>query len=242
MIDTNNEYSEEKYVFYLELAIQRNLLLILKVADISVEKFAASLGVTAQTIRNLSAYETFISRTQFISIMSMLEMERRKGVNKEAVDTLLSTLFHSKLYKKYGNNFQSFSKDNIFGKDRKLSKKNSLFSTGVLATLGAFGIAANPLAAAAGAVGAAGITVSSALKKIDSSQNQLYQDIKQIEESNDKDTFSWMNHLYNVRDSLQNYKKYNDFIEELKGCKSTEEKGKLFDEYIAYLLIDLSKN
>lgn len=232
MVDLSQEYSEEKYVFYLELVIQRNLLLLLKVADISVEKFATSLGITAQTIRNLSAYDTFISRTQFISIMSMFEIERRKGPNKEAVDTLLSSLLHADIYKKYSDNFLKFSKEHIFGKDRKLSKKN--YEMGIFAALAAFGVA--------GVVGAAvGFSISTILANANQ-KNELYEDIKRLEEANDKVSFLWMNSLYNVKDTLQSYKKYNDFIDELKKCNSLEEKGDKFDEYIASLLKDLCKD
>ena len=137
---------------------------------------------------------------------------------------------------KYGENFfdsfLKFSKEHIFGKDRKLSKKN--YEMGIFAALAAFGVA--------GVVGAAvGFSISTILANANQ-KNELYEDIKRLEEANDKVSFLWMNSLYNVKDTLQSYKKYNDFIDELKKCNSLEEKGDKFDEYIASLLKDLCKD
>lgn len=248
MVDFNKEYNqeylEEKYVFYLELVIQRNLLLLLKVADVSIEKFASSLGLTAQTIRNLSAYDNFISRTHFISIMSMIEMERRNGINKEAVDTLLNAFLDVEFYKKYSSKIIDFSKETIFKRNRKLSKRNTKFASGIFAAIGAFGVVANPLLlgfpikVAVGGAAAA----SAVLRKISKEENELYKDIKKIENTKKKEPFSWMINLYNVKDSLQDNKYYCNFIKSLKELNSSEEKGELFDEYIDSLLKDLCEN
>ncbi len=236
---------DEKYVFYLELVIQRNLLLLLKIADISVEKFAASLGVTAQTIRNLSAYETFISRTQFISIMSMFEMERREGINKESVDAFLGILLNVRLFEKYSNNIIKFSEKNIFPEKRKLTKRN--IPAGRFAVIGAlvgisFVISA-PIAPVAAGIAVStdyrGRAVSRVLDSIDSKEkDKLNNDFDNLKKSNKKDSFVWMKSLYNVKDSLQSSIDYKNFIEEFKKCES-DDKGKLFDKYIKTLLNEL---
>ncbi|GEM_PF-5123073 len=258
MVDFNKEYNqeylEEKYVFYLELVIQRNLLLLLKVADVSIDKFASSLGLRAQTIRNLSAYDTFISRTQFISIMAIFEMERQNGINKEAIDTLLNAFLDVEFYKKYSSKIINFSKETIFKRNRKLSKKNTEFASGIFAAIGAFGVGAvagalaTPLLPIKLAVGAT-VTASAAVRKISREiskekaareiADELYKDIKKIENTKRKDPFSWMISLYNVKDSLQNNKYYCNFKNTLKELNTPEEKGALFDEYIDSLLKDL---
>ena len=178
----------------------------------------------------------------------MLEMERRNGKNKESLDLFLNTLLNVQIYKKYSTHFQAYSRENISNRARKLSKKNSenlALATGSGAVIAAFAATTMiPIIGIPLGIGLVSGTLTGAVNaalnaKQKKEMQELINDIKSVEQSDNKNSFFWMQALYKVRESIQDNKFYRSFQKSLKEVKDYKEKEALFDDYIDLLLKDL---
>lgn len=244
--------NEEKFL-YLELIIQRNLSSLLKTADISVENFAESLGVTDQTIRNLMSYETFISRMQFLSIMILFEQERKEEQN-DSLDLFLNILLDPKKYKK----FMGVSKSIISNeKNNKKPKAPSIITAGVIATMATVCLPGSAiLGPVIGKLVGTLAATSTIFLTTHSASQELLKELKETDNINS--ALDWKSIFHNVKYTLtkkekkkekkEEEKKTQDiFIKQLKDLVKQEktkkedlipQKENLFDETIARLLED----
>lgn len=202
---------EENYIFYLQLVLQKNLLQILKVAKLSVDQFAESLGVTDQTIRNLCSFETRLSSMQFISILTMLELERKYNSNNKDLDFFLNTLLNPENYKK----MSILSEQKELNPENKKSKKKAVITAGLISTITMLGGAGVLIPA---------FLIGSAIKK---------------EESSEENEIGWLEKFYKTRFSLLQNSNYIDFKNSFKNADSKTEKEALVDKYINDLLVEL---
>ncbi len=202
---------EENYIFYLQLVLQKNLLQILKVAKLSVDQFAESLGVTDQTIRNLCSFETRLSSMQFISILTMLELERKYNSNNKDLDFFLNTLLNPENYKK----MSILSEQKELNPENKKSRKKAVITAGLISTITMLGGAGVLIPA---------FLIGSAIKK---------------EESLEKNEIGWLEKFYQTRFSLLQNSNYINFKNSFKNVDSKTEKEALVDKYINDLLVEL---
>lgn len=202
---------EENYIFYLQLVLQKNLLQILKVAKLSVDQFAESLGVTDQTIRNLCSFETRLSSMQFISILTMLELERKYNSNNKDLDFFLNILLNPENYKK----MSILSEQKELNPENKKSRKKAVITAGLISTITMLGGAGVLIPA---------FLIGSAIKK---------------EESSEENEIGWLEKFYQTRFSLLQNSNYINFKNSFKNADSKTEKEALVDKYINDLLVEL---
>ena len=91
-----NEYKKSHVELkYDMLMLQKYLLLILKICNISAEELANKIGVTDHLIRNFMSdpVRAIMPRTTFISIMSIFEIEMKRNENGYILRQLLQSLF-----------------------------------------------------------------------------------------------------------------------------------------------------
>ena len=91
-----NEYKKSHIELkYDMLVLQKYLLLILKICNISAEELANKIGVTDHLIRNFMSdpVRAIMPRTTFISIMSILEIEMKRNENGYLLRLLLQSIF-----------------------------------------------------------------------------------------------------------------------------------------------------
>lgn len=91
MQEYKNSHIELKFKM---LALQKYLVLILKICGISAEELADQIGVTDHLIRNFMSnpVRAVMPRSTFISIMSILEIEKKRNKNGFILRVILNSI------------------------------------------------------------------------------------------------------------------------------------------------------
>lgn len=97
MQEYKNSHIELKFKM---LALQKYLVLILKICGISAEELAGQIGVTDHLIRNFMSnpVRAVMPRSTFISIMSILEIEKKRNENGFILRIILNSILSVPVY------------------------------------------------------------------------------------------------------------------------------------------------